>query len=143
MSFLIDHRIASTCFELGDWPLSRVFLKNDANYPWLILVPRQENTQEIHQLSPSFGHLLMDEIQALSSIVNLYFKPDKLNVGALGNIVPQLHVHVIARFQSDPMWPHGVWQVNDLPVLAYEKNSLATLLSDLQCLIEDKGPVML
>ncbi len=142
MSFLIDHRIASTCFDLGDWPLSCVLLKNDASYPWFILVPRQESTQEIHHLSPSFGHLLMDEIQQLSSIVNLYFKPDKLNIGALGNIVPQLHVHIIARYKTDALWPHGVWQATNSPVLTYEEKSLSILLSDLRCLIQEKCPVV-
>ncbi|AHE67932.1 HIT family protein [Legionella oakridgensis] len=111
MSFLVDDRIASTCFELGDWPLSRVFLKNNAEFPWLILVPRVENMQDIEQLSQNQRYLFMDEISELSAIVRAYFKPDKLNIGALGNLVPQLHMHVIARFVDDKLWPHGVWQV--------------------------------
>ena len=106
----IDPRITDTCFELGDWPLSRVFLKNNAHYSWFILVPRHDFVQEIVELSPSCRHQLIDEISSLSSIIKAYFKPDKLNVGTLGNIVPQLHIHVIGRFTHDPLWPHAIWQ---------------------------------
>jgi len=110
MNTSIDPRITSTCFILADWPLSRVFLKNNANYPWFILVPRQDNIQDVDQLPQALQHTLIDEISRLSSIVKVHFQPDKLNVGTLGNIVPQLHIHVIARFTHDMLWPHGVWQ---------------------------------
>lgn len=106
----IDPRITSTCFKLADWSLSTVFLKNNAHYPWFILVPRHDNIQEIDQLPQSLQHVLMDEISRLSSIVKTQFHPDKLNVGTLGNIVPQLHIHVIARFTHDGLWPQGIWQ---------------------------------
>ncbi len=106
----IDPRITTTCFQLADWPLSRVFLKNNANYPWFILVPRQDNIQEIDQLSHPQQHTLIEEITKLSTLVKSRFKPDKLNIGTLGNIVSQLHIHVIARFTHDALWPHGVWQ---------------------------------
>lgn len=106
----IDPRIASTCYQLADWPLSRVYLKNNAHYPWFILVPRQDNIQEIDQLPQPLQHQLIEEISQLSTIVKKQFKPDKLNVGTLGNIVSQLHIHVIARFTHDDLWPHGVWQ---------------------------------
>ena len=131
MTFLIDDRILSTCSEVTDGPLSRVFLKNNANYPWFILVPRQKNIQDIDQLSAQSRHLFMEEISALSSIVKLYFKPDKLNVGSLGNIVPQLHVHVIARFKYDELWPHGVWQ-SALTTSPYDEHTLKRLISDLR-----------
>lgn len=110
MTIAIDHRITSTCFELTDWPLCRVFLKNNASYPWFILVPRVDNIQEIDQLPTSMQHTLIDEISRLSSLIKTQFKPDKVNVGALGNIVSQLHIHVIARFTHDDLWPHSVWQ---------------------------------
>lgn len=110
MDFYVDPRITSSCFELFDWPLCRVFLKNNANYPWLILVPRHPHIQGIDQLPPNLQHLLIDEISRLSAIVRELFQPDALNVGALGNIVSQLHIHIIARFTQDALWPHGVWQ---------------------------------
>lgn len=112
MTFFIDSRITTSCIELCDWPLSRVFLKNNACYPWLILVPRCTNIQEINELPRVSQHQLIDEISHLSCIVKELFQPDKLNVGALGNIVSQLHVHVIARFKQDALWPHGIWQDN-------------------------------
>jgi len=131
MTFLIDDRILSTCFPLGDWPLSRVFLKNTADYPWLILVPRLEGVHEVDELSQALRHVLIDEVSQLSSIVRAYFKPDKLNVGALGNIVAQLHVHVIARFIDDKLWPHGVWQAAQMPT-AYSKAKQEQLVDDLR-----------
>ncbi len=110
MTFVVDHRITSTCSRIADWPLCRVFLKNNANYPWLILIPRQENIQDIDQLPEALQHTLIQEISQLSSIVKSQFKPHKLNVGALGNVVSQLHIHIVARFTHDDVWPHGVWQ---------------------------------
>jgi len=131
MSFLIDERIQGTCFTLGEWPLSRVLLKNNADYPWLILVPRIDNVQEIEQLPQPARHALIDEISALSAIVNTYFKPDKLNVGALGNIVSQLHIHIIARFTQDKLWPHSIWQAAQTTTL-YSESRLNPMLDDLR-----------
>ncbi len=112
MIFSVDERISSTSIELVDWDLSRVYLKNTADYPWFILVPRQNNIQDIDQLSQSEQQTLMNEINQLSLIVKSLFNPDKLNIGALGNIVSQLHIHVVARFTHDKLWPHGIWQAN-------------------------------
>ena len=122
MAFHIDSRIESTCIHVCDWPLSRVFLKNNADYPWLILVPRYENVRAMDQLPKSLQHQLMDEISALSTHVREHFKPDAINVGALGNIVQQLHIHVIARFTHDSLWPHSVWQATkDSPLYTEEE----------------------
>lgn len=131
MTFSIDPRITSTCFELGDWPLCRIFLKDNANYPWFILVPRHENAQEIHQLPVELQYALIKEISSLSRVIQQQFKPDKLNVGALGNIVPQLHIHIIARFTHDDLWPQGIWQ--DLQ----QTRPYETL--DLECLLASLG----
>ena len=108
--FWLDERLAATCFLLGDGPLSRILLKNNAHYPWLILVPRINNVQEIDELSTPLRVQLIEEISALSALVRAHFKPDKLNIGALGNIVPQLHIHIVARFSKDKLWPHSIWQ---------------------------------
>ena len=115
MIFEVDSCIHGSCICLGDWALSRVYFKKDANFPWAILVPREENTQEIYQLSQEKQQILVAEIAALSKIMDNYFKPDKLNVGALGNLVSQLHIHVVARFKKDKAWPHGIWQPNLAP----------------------------
>ncbi|WP_298626011.1 HIT domain-containing protein [uncultured Legionella sp.] len=132
--FCIDERILSTSFILGDWPLSRVLLKNEAHFPWFILVPRVENIQEIYQLTKENQHLLMEEINQLSLVVHHYFNPDKLNIGALGNVVSQLHVHVIARNKHDVLWPQGIWQAA-LDSKDYESYELNPLLSDLKHVI--------
>jgi len=118
MQFVVDNRIHSSSFLLGRWALSDVYLKNDASFPWFILVPREVNVQEIYQLSVAQRHVLMDEIATLSVIVEDYFKPEKLNIGALGNIVSQLHIHVVGRFKTDKAWPQGIWQP-DLTVVPY------------------------
>ncbi|WP_133128923.1 HIT domain-containing protein [Legionella nagasakiensis] len=131
MTFVVDARILSTCFKLSDWPLSQVFLKNNAEFPWLILVPRVENIQDIDQLPQQQRYVLMDEINELSAIVRAYFKPDKLNMGALGNLVPQLHVHVIARFVNDKLWPHGIWQVSQ-PNKEYAADKCNELIRELK-----------
>lgn len=100
--------IRDTVF-VGDLPLCRVLLMNNRLFPWLILVPRLENASEIIDLSSAERHLLMDEIGLVSEQVKYLYQPDKLNVAALGNQVPQLHVHVIARYRTDPAWPNPVW----------------------------------
>lgn len=136
--FSIDERIQSTGFSLGDWPLSRVFFKNEARYPWFILVPRKDNIQELYQLEKKERQMLIEEISHLSLLVNGYFKPDKLNVGALGNVVPQLHVHVVARSRNDDLWPQGLWQ-SSLQPTPYNEKELNDLLPILQDLILLKG----
>ncbi|KTC99600.1 HIT domain-containing protein [Legionella erythra] len=110
MTFIVDPRLEQSSHFLFDAPLSRVYLKNEANFPWLLLVPRLPDLSELHQLSGEASQQLMREIHRASNLMSAYFKADKINVGALGNIVQQLHIHVIARFQDDPMWPHSVWQ---------------------------------
>lgn len=94
---------------LGRLALSRVLLMNDARYPWLTLVPERPDIVEIIDLEPGDRTVLMNEIAAASEAIRMVQAPDKLNVGALGNHVPQLHVHVIGRFVSDPAWPGPVW----------------------------------
>jgi diadenosine tetraphosphate (Ap4A) HIT family hydrolase len=89
--------------------LCEVRLMDDANHPWLILVPRVADTVEIIDLSPAQRTQLTAEIDIAARALKALFKPDKLNVAALGNLVPQLHVHVIARYQNDIAWPRPVW----------------------------------
>ena len=108
MAFRLDERLAQDCFELGRLGLSRVLLMNNAGVPWFILVPETACT-ELHQLPESERQRLHAEIQALSEFVNSHYSPDKLNVAAIGNIVRQLHVHVVGRHEDDYCWPGVVW----------------------------------
>ncbi|HOV97271.1 MAG TPA: HIT family protein [Thermomonas sp.] len=89
--------------------LCEVRLMDDANHPWLILIPKVADAVEIIDLSPAQRAQLTTEIDTAARALKALFKPDKLNVAALGNLVPQLHVHVIARYQNDIAWPRPVW----------------------------------
>jgi diadenosine tetraphosphate (Ap4A) HIT family hydrolase len=90
-------------------PLCRVLWMRDRRFPWLILVPDREGVREIHQLDAADRAALIEEIARAGEAMARLFRPDKLNVGALGNIVPQLHVHVVARYAGDAAWPGPVW----------------------------------
>jgi diadenosine tetraphosphate (Ap4A) HIT family hydrolase len=108
-TFALHPQLAADGLFLVDWPLSRVLRMNDAAYPWLILVPRLTDTREILDLSAADRVRLMDEIAWASQALKDLERPDKINVGALGNVVPQLHVHVLGRSRDDPAWPKPVW----------------------------------
>jgi diadenosine tetraphosphate (Ap4A) HIT family hydrolase len=118
-----------TC-TVGDLPLSRLLLANDANYPWLLLVPRWAGASEIIDLSESDQIRLTAEVAAVSRALKAVAPCDKLNVAALGNVVPQLHVHVIARCRSDPAWPKPVWGA--APARDYDPPARERLLAALR-----------
>ena len=102
-------QLADDTHPLAQFGLCEVRLMDDANHPWLILVPRVENAVEVIDLDASQQAQLMQEIDRASRALQIAVKPHKLNVAALGNVVPQLHVHVIARFHDDIAWPRPVW----------------------------------
>ncbi len=108
-TFALHAQLAADGLVLVDWPLCRVLRMNDAAYPWLILVPRLTDAREIVDLSAADRVRLMDEIAWASQALKDLRQPDKINIGALGNVVPQLHVHVLGRFKDDPAWPKPVW----------------------------------
>lgn len=111
--FELDARLAADSYPLGDWPLCRVLLMDDARFPWLILVPRRAGLVEIIDLAPAERALLIEEIARAQAALSRVTQPDKLNLGALGNVVRQLHVHIVARFVSDPAGPGPVWGVGE------------------------------
>ncbi len=108
-AFVLHPTLAQDTVEVGRLPLCRVLLSKDRRFPWLILVPERESVREIHELPPADRAVLVEEIARASQALARLFGPDKLNVGALGNVVPQLHVHVVARFVNDAAWPGPVW----------------------------------
>lgn len=122
--FTLPPQIEADSVFLRDLPLSQVRLQNQSLVPWLILVPRRAVT-ELHELSAEDRATLIEEIALTSKAVQKIFAPDKINVAALGNIVPQLHVHVIGRFKNDPAWPQPVW--GRLEPSPYAVNALADL----------------
>lgn len=107
--FDLDTRLAADTLMLADWPLSRVLLMRNRLFPWLILVPRRVGAVEIHRLSPADQVQLTRETSAAARVLERLFQPDKINTGALGNVVSQLHMHVVARRRDDPAWPGPVW----------------------------------
>ncbi len=121
--FELHSRLAADCIRVGRLPLSLLLLLNDARYPWFILVPQRSGIGEIFQLPESDQCQLWRESANLSRNLMQSFHADKINIGALGNLVPQLHVHHIARFTSDPAWPGPVWG-HSAPV-PYEKHAIS------------------
>jgi len=107
--FSLDPRLRADTAVLGELPLCHVGLMLDARYPWLILVPRRADMREISDLDAADRAALIEEIALCSQAVQHMFAPDKLNVGALGNIVSQLHIHILARSKGDAAWPGPVW----------------------------------
>lgn len=109
MPYVIHPKLRDDCFHLGNLTLCDVLLMNDARFPWVILVPRLENLRDFHELPDEHRRDLFDEIQSISRALEDFSHADKLNVAALGNQVPQLHVHIIARRKDDVAWPNPVW----------------------------------
>lgn len=107
--FTLDERLQRDTFPLVSLPLCELLLLNNAHYPWLILVPRREGITEIYQLAQTDRDRLWHESHRLSVWMADYFQFDKLNIGALGNVVSQLHLHHVGRRQNDPVWPAPVW----------------------------------
>ena len=109
--FELDSRLAGDTLAVCDLPLSTVRLMNDCRFPWLILVPRRANAVEINDLEPADRLRLWDEVTTVSRTLEAIALPKKLNVAAIGNIVSQLHVHIVARRENDVAWPRPVWGV--------------------------------
>lgn len=107
--FKLNQRLREDTVEVTGLSLSLALLMKDRSLPWLILVPQREGIREIHELSKKDRALLIEEAAAASRIIESLFKPDKINVGALGNLVPQFHLHVIGRFKDDRAWPGPIW----------------------------------
>lgn len=108
MTFTLHPNLTKKIF-ITDLPLCRVLLEDEKHYPWLFLVPRQANISRIMDLSPSDQLQLMKELDVVQRVMWKEFQPTQLNVAAIGNKTPQLHIHVIARYATDPAWPNTVW----------------------------------
>ncbi len=120
--FKLHARLAADCIIVGRLPLSMLLLLNDARYPWFILVPRRNAISEVFQLPEADQQQLWRESARLARYLMQRYHADKINIGALGNLVPQLHVHHIARFTSDPAWPGPVWGHSE--AVPYEKHGI-------------------
>ena len=117
--FTLHPQLAADCLVLGNLPLCAVLLANDRQYPWLILVPKHADLREIHHLNAAEQQQLMAESCAIAQMLEVELGAEKINVAALGNMVPQLHVHHVARFSYDAAWPAPIWGKH--PALPYDK----------------------
>ncbi|PPK76916.1 diadenosine tetraphosphate (Ap4A) HIT family hydrolase [Methylobacter tundripaludum] len=109
MTFQLHPRLEQDCIAIGRFELCRLLMMNDSQYPWFILVPERADLQEIYQLNKAERELLTEESSYLAENLAALYKADKMNIAAIGNIVPQLHIHHIVRYQVDKAWPAPVW----------------------------------
>ncbi len=128
--FQLDPQLHNDTVVIGHFKLCVVLLARDANYPWCILVPQRSGAHEIHHLAEEDRQQLMRESCHLAEVMADLFVPDKMNVGALGNVVRQLHVHHVARFKTDMAWPGPVWGAH--PAKIYDEAELQERVSRLQ-----------
>lgn len=125
--FDLHPQLARDTRPIGDLPLSRLLLMNDSTYPWCILVPRRSGITEIHQLSFVEQQQLTCESVQLAIAMEELFSADKLNIAALGNLVPQLHIHHVVRYRKDPAWPKPVW--GQLPAKPYTPENAEQIIA--------------
>jgi diadenosine tetraphosphate (Ap4A) HIT family hydrolase len=129
-AFSLDPQLAADSIELARWPLCLVRLMDEARFPWLILVPAHAGLREIHDLPAAERGILIEEIAGAGRLMQTVFAAEKINTAALGNQVPQLHVHVIARFAADAAWPKPVWSAGPRrPMTAAEREQRLAALS--------------
>ena len=133
--FALDPRLAADTHAIGELPLSRLVLMDDARFPWLILVPRIAGARELIDLDERDQHALLHEIDLIGRTLETMFKPDKLNIAALGNVVPQLHIHVIARFSGDAAWPQPVWGRGER--VTHAEHERASRIADIRAALRD------
>lgn len=127
MSFTVATELARDSYHLTDWPLCEVRVMDDGQFPWFLLVPKVADVREVIDLSEDDQLQLLRESRFLCHWLKAEYQPDKLNVAALGNVVPQLHIHHIARFQNDVAWPAPVW--GRQPMQALNEGEVARLQS--------------
>lgn len=136
MSFTLHPTLTQDTVEVTRLSLCHVLLMKDSRFPWLVLVPERDGVREIHDLSPADRAVLIEEIAQASLILERLFQPYKINVGALGNVVPQLHVHVVARTAEDPAWPGPVWGSGE--AVQYGKAELEEFRRGLEMMFQKK-----
>ncbi|MBA1379135.1 HIT family protein [Pseudomonas brassicacearum] len=133
--FALDPRLQQDTLPIGDFPLCRLLLSNDSNYPWFILVPRRDDISELFQLDDADQQQLWKETTALAETLKDSFDADKLNVATLGNVVSQLHMHVIVRKRDDAAWPAPVWGKH--PAQPYSAEQVNVIRERLRAVLTD------
>lgn len=133
--FALDSRLQQDCLVIGDFPLCRLLLMNDSNYPWFILVPRREEVSELFQLDADDQRQLWQETTLLAETLKDIFAADKMNVATLGNVVSQLHMHVIVRRREDASWPAPVWGRH--PAQPYSEQQVGQVVDKLRSVLAE------
>lgn len=128
--FVLDPQLETSTVVVGHFPLSLVLLSKDANYPWCLLVPKRSDLTEMHHLTDDDRKQFAHESGYLSEVMVSLFAPDKMNMAALGNQVPQLHIHHVARFKDDAAWPNPIW--GQVAAKEYEQDELQSRVSRLR-----------
>lgn len=131
--FELHERLAEDTVAVTQWDLSLVLMMRESRWPWLVLVPRRPGLREIHELRAGERAVLIEEIARASGALAQGFAADKINVGAIGNLVPQLHVHVVARHRGDPAWPKPIWGA--LPPESMDEDAVAERLARLRTVL--------
>lgn len=131
--FELHPQLAQDCIPVADLPLSRLLLMNDSQFPWLVLVPRRPEVTELFELSDADQAQLHQEMSNLGKALKDAFNADKMNIAALGNMVSQLHIHVIVRYRDDPAWPAPIW--GKFPPVRYEGEALQQRLEQLRAVL--------
>lgn len=133
--FELHPQLAADGIVIGDFPLSRLLLLNDSQYPWFVLVPRRQGITEMFELSEADQLQLHQEVMTLGRGLKHAFAADKMNIAALGNMVSQLHVHIIVRYRDDPAWPAPIWGKS--PAVPYSEDARQQRLDKLKPLLND------
>jgi len=135
LKFQLDKRLESDTFWVGDMPLCKVLLMNVANFPWIILVPKVSDKSEIFELNPSDLEKYHKETNYLLQRMSKLYMADKMNIASLGNLVPQLHTHIIVRYKKDDAWPNPVWSYPEM--IPYKTNKYQMEIDKIKKLVDD------
>jgi diadenosine tetraphosphate (Ap4A) HIT family hydrolase len=135
--FSVHRQLAMDSIALGSFELCQLRLINDCQYPWFILIPQRTNIQEIYQLTTQDQSLLIKESSFLAEQLARLFKADKLNIAAIGNVVPQLHLHHVVRYQTDIAWPKPIWGLSSMQ--AYSATLLEQRIEEVK---QQLGPAL-
>jgi diadenosine tetraphosphate (Ap4A) HIT family hydrolase len=133
-SFVIDPELEKNSYLIADLELSKLYVKNDKENPWFVLVPRKFRAFELVDLTHEEQCMLMEEVTIVSDFLKNYYRPTKINIGSLGNIVRQLHIHVLARYDNDRAWPQALWGTT--PNLFFEQVELENIKLNFQEFID-------
>lgn len=138
MAFELHPRLAAGAFEIGRLGGCRLLLKDSALFPWVLLVPEVEGVEDLHQLPEDRYHEVMGVVRRVSEFVSAHFEPEKLNVACIGNVVRQMHIHIVGRSTGDPAWPGTVWAFEGK--LAYEGDEALRIVDAARTFLELKIP---